>query len=95
MYVNYGMTTDVRHRLMEKMGCTAWECLQWDSDQLVLRGKAPRNQLVTKSARKTGVPDTGVKKNRTRPGVKPLHEIRIYQKSTELMIRFLSFAKLV
>lgn len=66
---------------MERMGWTAHQCLQWDSQQLVLRGKAPRKQLATKAARKCGTPKGGVKKiNRTRPGVKALHEIRRYQK---------------
>ena len=56
MYINYGMMTDVRDRLMKKMGWTACECLQWDSEQNVLRGKTPRKQLATKAARKQGTP---------------------------------------
>ena len=30
MYVNYGMYTDVRDKLMKKMGWTATECIEWD-----------------------------------------------------------------
>ncbi|KAH8267365.1 hypothetical protein KR026_001062 [Drosophila bipectinata] len=55
-------------------------------------GKAPRKQLATKAARKTG----GVKKpHRYRPGTVALREIRRYQKSTELLIRKLPFQRLV
>ena len=72
------------------------ECPQWDSHQAVLRGKKPRKQLATKAARKSGTPTGREKKvNRTRPGVKPLCKIRRYQKSTELLHRYLSFDKLV
>ena len=96
MYVNYGMMTDVRDKLMEKMGWTAHECLEWDIKQNVLRGKTPRKQLATKAAKKQGTPEGGVKKiHRTRPGVKALHDIRRYQKFTQLLLRYLSFEKLV
>uniref|UniRef100_A0A8C6ID28 Core Histone H2A/H2B/H3 domain-containing protein n=1 Tax=Mus spicilegus TaxID=10103 RepID=A0A8C6ID28_MUSSI len=58
-------------------------------------GKAPRKQLATKAAHKS-VPTTGgVKKpHRYRPGTVALHEIRHYQKSTELLIRKLPFQRL-
>ncbi|KAH0512649.1 histone H3.3 [Microtus ochrogaster] len=58
-------------------------------------GKTPRKQLATKAARKS-VPSTGgVKKpHRYRPGSVALHEIRCYQKSTELLIRKLPFQDL-
>ena len=96
MYVNYSLTTDVRDRMMAKMGWTARECLQWDSDQFVLRGKTPGKQLATKAARKQGTPKGGVKKiHRTRLGVKALCEIRRYQKLTKLLLKYLSFEKLV
>ena len=96
IYVNYSLTTDVRDRLMEKMEWTAHECLQLVTDQSVLRGKTPRKQLATKAAGKQGTPKGGVKKiNRTRPRVKALCEIRRHQKSTELLLRYLSFEKLV
>ena len=42
MYVNYGMTLDVCDKLMECMGWTAWECLEWDEQQEKERGKKPR-----------------------------------------------------
>jgi histone H3 len=64
-------------------------------------GKAPRKQLATKAARKSGpmtsIPGTGgVKKpHRFRPGTVALREIRRYQKSTELLIRKLPFQRLV
>ena len=54
MHINYGMTNDVRDRPMEKMEWTTHECLQWDSEQNVLREKTPRKQLATKAARKQG-----------------------------------------
>ena len=63
-------------------------------------GKAPRNQLALKAARK-GYPTTpggasGVKKpHRYRPGTVALREIRKYQKSTDLLIRKLPFQRLV
>ncbi|KAK2109294.1 histone H3.3C [Saguinus oedipus] len=58
--------------------------------------KAPRKQLATKATRKS-VPSTGgVKKpHRYRPGTVAVHEIRRYQKSTELLICKLPFQRLV
>ncbi|XP_078416718.1 histone H3.3A-like [Cetorhinus maximus] len=58
-------------------------------------GKAPRKQLATKAAR--NCPSTGeVKKShRYRPGTVALREIHRYQNSTELLIRKLSFQRLV
>ena len=59
-------------------------------------GKAPRKQLATKAARKSAPATGGVKKpHRYRPGTVALHEIRRYQKSTELLIRKLPFQRLV
>jgi histone H3 len=59
-------------------------------------GKAPRNQLATKAARKSAPASGGVKKpHRYRPGTVALREIRKYQKSTELLIRKLPFQRLV
>jgi histone H3 len=58
-------------------------------------GKAPRKQLVTKSARKTSAPSSGAaKKHRYKPGTVALREIRRYQKSTERLIRKLPFQRL-
>ncbi|KAI5179861.1 histone H3 [Pancytospora epiphaga] len=60
-------------------------------------GKAPRKQLVTKSARKSAAetPASGAaKKHRYRPGTVALREIRRYQKSTERLIRKLPFQRL-
>lgn len=53
-------------------------------------GKSPF-QSAKKAARK--VPET--KKRRYRPGVKALREIRLYQKSTTLLLRKLPFQRLV
>nr|XP_039331035.1 histone H3.3A-like [Saimiri boliviensis boliviensis] len=59
-------------------------------------GKAPRKQLATKAARKSAPSTGGVKKpHRHRPGTVALHEIRRYQKSTEILIRKLPFQRLV
>ena len=59
-------------------------------------GKAPRKQLATKAARKSGPATGGVKKpHRYRPGTVALREIRNYQKSTELLIRRKPFQRLV
>ena len=59
-------------------------------------GKAPRNQLSTKAARKSAPATGGVKKPyRYRPGTVALREIRRYQKSTDLLIRKLPFQRLV
>ncbi len=59
-------------------------------------GKAPRQQLANKAARKIA-PSTGAikKPHRYRPGTVALREIRRYQKSTELLIRKLPFQRLV
>ncbi|XP_036170109.1 histone H3.3A-like [Myotis myotis] len=58
-------------------------------------GKAPRKQLATKAAPKSGPSTGGVKKpHRYRPGTVALREISCYQKSTEL-IRKLPFQRLV
>jgi len=54
-------------------------------------GKAPRKQLATKSARKSGKSTVGVKKrHRWRPGTVALREIRRYQRSTDLLLRKVS-----
>ncbi|MCI17923.1 histone H3.2-like, partial [Trifolium medium] len=59
-------------------------------------GKAPREQLATKAARKSAPATLEVKKpHRFRPGTVALREIRKYQKSTELLIRKLPFQRLV
>ena len=59
-------------------------------------GKAPRQQLAQKAARKSQPSTGGVKKpHRFRPGTVALREIRRYQKSTELCIRKLPFQKFV
>eukprot|EP00442_Polarella_glacialis_P057134 CAMPEP_0115081000 /NCGR_PEP_ID=MMETSP0227-20121206/19006_1 /TAXON_ID=89957 /ORGANISM="Polarella glacialis, Strain CCMP 1383" /LENGTH=131 /DNA_ID=CAMNT_0002468737 /DNA_START=92 /DNA_END=487 /DNA_ORIENTATION=+ len=59
-------------------------------------GKAPREALAAKAARKQA-PVTGTlkKTHRYRPGTVALREIRKYQKSTELLIRKLPFQRLV
>ena len=59
-------------------------------------GKAPRQQLATKAARKSIPTSGGVKKpHRYRPGTVALREIRRYQKSTDLLIRKAPFQRLV
>jgi len=59
-------------------------------------GKAPRQQLATKAARRSAPSAGGCKKpHRYRPGTVALREIRRYQKSTELLIRKLPFQRLV
>ena len=64
-------------------------------------GKQPRRQLQNKALRKTlnnarGPRIGGVKKPmRYRPGTVALREIRRYQKTTELLIRKIPFARLV
>ena len=59
-------------------------------------GRAPRKQLATKAARKSGPNMGGVKKpHRYRPGTVALREIRRYQKTTELFIRKAAFGRLV
>lgn len=59
-------------------------------------GKAPRKELATKAARKSAPATGGVKKpHRYRPGTVALREIRRYQKGTSLLLRKLSFQRLV
>jgi histone H3 len=59
-------------------------------------GKAPRQQLATRAARKSIPTSGGVKKpHRYRPGTVALREIRRYQKSTDLLIRKAPFLRLV
>eukprot|EP00931_Biecheleriopsis_adriatica_P011979 TRINITY_DN11307_c0_g1_i2.p1 TRINITY_DN11307_c0_g1~~TRINITY_DN11307_c0_g1_i2.p1 ORF type:complete len:159 (-),score=28.84 TRINITY_DN11307_c0_g1_i2:64-474(-) len=59
-------------------------------------GKAPREHLAAKAARKQApVVGTMKKTHRFRPGTVALREIRKYQKSTELLIRKLPFQRLV
>lgn len=62
-------------------------------------GKAPRKQLATKAARKTA-PASGSEASqkrpaRFRPGSVALKEIRKYQKSTDHLMRKLTFQRLV
>ena len=59
-------------------------------------GKAPRQKLATKAAKKNFDKRGGIKKpHRYRPGTVALREIRKYQKSTELLIRKSPFQRLV
>ena len=59
-------------------------------------GVAPRRSLATQAARKSAPATGGIKKpHRFRPGTVALREIRRYQKSTELLIRKMPFARLV
>ena len=59
-------------------------------------GKAPRKALATKAARKSAPATGGVKKpHRYRPGTVALREIKKFQKSTDLLLRKLPFARLV
>ena len=60
-------------------------------------GKAPRGRYRTKNGMKMGLPETGGvrKPRRFRPGTVALREIKKYQKSTDLLIRKLSFQRLV
>ena len=58
-------------------------------------GKAPRDKLGTKAARKHETPFILQKKRRYRPGTLALREIRKFQKSTELLIRKVPFQRLV
>ena len=59
-------------------------------------GKAPRKQLATKAARKSGPATGGIKKpHRFRPDTVALREIRWSQNSNDLLIRPLPFQRLV
>mmetsp|Transcript_29921 Transcript_29921/g.85869 ORF Transcript_29921/g.85869 Transcript_29921/m.85869 type:complete len:137 (-) Transcript_29921:81-491(-) len=59
-------------------------------------GKAPRQALAAKAARKQAPISGGIKKpHRYRPGTVALREIRKYQKSTELLISKLPFQRLI
>ncbi|THH18103.1 hypothetical protein EW146_g2830 [Bondarzewia mesenterica] len=68
-------------------------------------GKAPRQQILSRTSRKNASQATtvngktaiaGVKKpHRSRPGTVALREIRRYQKTTDLLIRKLPFQRLV
>ena len=59
-------------------------------------GKAPRELLATKAARKGLQVAGGVKKKRrNRPGAVALREIRKYQKSTDMLMRKMPFQRLV
>ena len=59
-------------------------------------GKAPTKQLQPKAVRKTAMARCGVKKpRRYRPGTVALHEMCCFQKSTELLLRKMSFQRLV
>ncbi len=59
-------------------------------------GKAPRHHLTTKAAQKQARHTGGVKKpHRYRPGTLTTHEIRKYQKNTDLLIRKAPFQRLV
>eukprot|EP00933_Yihiella_yeosuensis_P052483 TRINITY_DN5056_c0_g1_i5.p1 TRINITY_DN5056_c0_g1~~TRINITY_DN5056_c0_g1_i5.p1 ORF type:complete len:137 (+),score=44.37 TRINITY_DN5056_c0_g1_i5:104-514(+) len=59
-------------------------------------GKAPREALAAKAARKQAPVQGTIKKtHRYKPGTVALREIRKYQKSTELLIRKLPFQRLI
>ena len=63
--------------------------------------KAPRKKILRKAVQKAAKIKKGVKKMpkhkkiRYRPGTVAFHEIRRYQKSTELVLRRLPFQRLV
>ena len=57
-------------------------------------GKAPR-KIAAKAARTSRFHGRVAKPHRYRPGTVALHEIRRYQKSTDLLIRKLPFQRLV
>jgi histone H3 len=58
-------------------------------------GKAPRKQISTKAVRLTAPRTEGIKKpHRYCPGTVALHQIRRYQKSTELLIPKMPFQRL-
>ena len=48
MFMNYGLTTDIRDMLMDRMQWTATECLEWDEQQEKERGKAPKKAIEAK-----------------------------------------------
>ena len=60
-------------------------------------GKAPRKSIASKTASRKSAPiEMGIKKpHRYRPGTVALREIRKFQKSTDLLIRKLSFQRLI
>ena len=59
-----------------------------------IAGKQPRKKILTKAARK--ILSSGIKRpHRFRPGTVVLREIHHYQKSTNLLIRWLPFQRLV
>jgi len=59
-------------------------------------GKAPRKQLATKAARSSAPSSGGVKRpHRYRPGTVALREIRRYQKSTEMILPYVPFSRVV
>eukprot|EP00808_Paulinella_micropora_P026450 g50101.t1 len=59
-------------------------------------GQGSRRQLATKAARKTAAVGGGVKKPyRYRPGTVALREVSRFQKSTDLLLRKLPFARLI
>ena len=59
-------------------------------------GKAPRNQLASKAARKTKPAENGSEKpNKNHRGSSVLQEIRKLQKATHLLIRKKPFVRLV
>eukprot|EP00522_Entomoneis_paludosa_P017420 CAMPEP_0172452218 /NCGR_PEP_ID=MMETSP1065-20121228/9951_1 /TAXON_ID=265537 /ORGANISM="Amphiprora paludosa, Strain CCMP125" /LENGTH=134 /DNA_ID=CAMNT_0013204253 /DNA_START=42 /DNA_END=446 /DNA_ORIENTATION=- len=59
------------------------------------RGRAGRPRQATLAGQAARQPATGRRKRRMRPGEKALKEIRAYQKSTDLLLRRLPFARLV
>ena len=78
MYVNYGMSLDVRDKLMERMGWTACECLEWDKQQEKERGKALRKPLPPKPLKKKS---TATANNKT------IHFWTIYKKKNLFKFR--------
>ena len=61
-------------------------------------GKAPRKKLATKAGnqRHQRIADGGIRRpHRYKPGTVALREIKRYQKSTEMLIKKLPFARLV
>ena len=72
-------------------------CVKNTSKRATSAGKAPRAHIAAMAAKHKVAPVAGgiKKSHRWRPGTVALREIRKYQKSTDLLMRKLPFARLV
>ena len=101
-WLKHGFDEKLRKQLnWTEAELASYEAFQAKQRKMPIAQKAPRKKILKKALQKVAKSKKGVKKVpkhkkfRYRLGTVALHEIRRYQKSTELVLRKLPFQRLV